>query len=326
MTDEGRGRRFTAESSDEVVFLRSDEKTTLPLFNEGKEEDEKDESDEDFSSAGDPRLQRFAMESPGEIVFLTPDEKTKLPQFDDGKEGASFDASLLKNEEFTHPLREFSRWLTENFNPFQRRDAQGRWSKGGWSLTGWLGDLLGIGQTAALNNTVKHFTDAEKAAVTPYTTNAFKPINEELRSGKPGAHAATIATIKSALDRTPVLKRPVKTYRGVNLQGEAKAKFDAEIAHALKTGGKIEMPGFISSSLNSRVSTDWAMRRQDKFGGDLVMYQISARKGAYVNKLSAHGGEKEFLMNHNSGFKVLGTRMTTVKGRKVQVVELEQIS
>jgi hypothetical protein len=127
----------------------------------------------------------------------------------------------------------------------------------------------------------------ERAAIDHYTNGGYTSINKGLRQGLGAASSKTVKALDDWLAKSEV-KEDLKVYR----------KVSGEYANVLKSvmfpGAKFIDRGFVSTSINN----GWS--------GDLY-FEINVpkgAKGAYVDNMSSHPGEKEFLLPRDSKFVV----------------------
>lgn len=167
-------------------------------------------------------------------------------------------------------------------------------------------------------------------AVQAYTNSRFcVEANEALRSGKPMSEdtAAKTKELSAAIQKAPTLKSPILTYRGVSLDPQA---YQQMLDH-LSSNNELTMKGFVSSTINPSAAVNFSL----KVGGGTqaagperkqLMFEIAAKKGLYVSSVSKFEGEREYLMDHGSRFKIVGVK--TVKygrrGEPIVTVQMEQ--
>ena len=160
----------------------------------------------------------------------------------------------------------------------------------------------------------KGLSGSEKNAITAYTGNSYHPMNLFLRNRKEyqlmypkglglDNHVDTsIKNLTSALNKTST-KEDIVVHRGV---GDALKKMlghdnisdsamkTKEYREALK-GMTFTEKGFFSSGGSTK----------DAWGGvKLHAYVPKGSKAAYVNPISSHMGENEFVLQRNSTFKI----------------------
>ena len=162
-------------------------------------------------------------------------------------------------------------------------------------------------------------TPEEKASLEHFSIHGYMPINAQLRHmGGGGGQDQHIKNINSALADAPMAPPPDLVWRGV----------DGNIGpfiHPIAAGDELVLDGLQSATLSPRVADDFPM-----------MLEIKPLKGAYIEPITKQGGEKEYLIPHNSKFRVRGvTRVQLDLGKgwtsdheivTRKVLQLEQIS
>jgi hypothetical protein len=163
----------------------------------------------------------------------------------------------------------------------------------------------------------------EKNAFKWYTVNGYEDLNKKLRKNpdpdrlaKPVRKKA--ADMAAAIERFPQFAHPITVWRGLDCHSpEKQAKIEASLKDAIASGATVRMAGFTSASLSPTMAKTFT-----KFD-DSVMLEIHTPIGAYISPASEMGREHEFLMSHNTAFKVRevhhnvelerpdGTRLTT---------------
>lgn len=154
----------------------------------------------------------------------------------------------------------------------------------------------------------------ERNSLNVYTGSGYVTINSALRDGKWNASIhSTVNGLDSALAKSPNPPPPDLVWRGVRA-GEA-----TEFAKSWATGDTVELRGYQSSSISPSFASDWARKNE---GGTL--YEIKPTKGAYVNTISVHKQEKEYLLPHGARFLVKGRKEISISnGTKREVIQLE---
>lgn len=174
---------------------------------------------------------------------------------------------------------------------------------------------------AGLSHTTAHLTPQHKAAIGAFLGEGYSEINAEVRSGKSSKHAQTIAALNDAFAKTPPLKEPVTTYRGINLSEGDFQKFKAQLMTAHKSGGAIELQGFSSTSLDIKTANQFSATGP----GRAIVMEISARHGMYTDTLSEYE-EREFTLPHKAKLKVVGIKEVPLGNGKTQrVLQMEQV-
>lgn len=149
-------------------------------------------------------------------------------------------------------------------------------------------------------------TDKEYDKVVAYTGNSYAEWNAELRAaaaaGRPiGRYEGAVQLMDSALakfaaDEDMLLFRGVKNH-------VANPYLKIVEREGLKglLGRVIHEPAFSSTSIKQGVATSWA-------GSDGMVLKIltpKGSKGAYVNPISNHRNEKEFILPRNVNFQIV---------------------
>jgi hypothetical protein len=153
-------------------------------------------------------------------------------------------------------------------------------------------------------------SENEKAAVTYYSGSGYAEMNTLLRDpakfhahytgGQPAAVAqsyqakiaARTETLQKAIDRAPVRKEPIVSWRGQ--QG----------AFPGKEGEVFELKGFQSTTINPHTATN--------FGGFNIL-EFHTKKGLYLGNQSQHASEKELLLNHGTKVRFLRKEKRTFR-------------
>jgi len=151
----------------------------------------------------------------------------------------------------------------------------------------------------------------EKSAVQGYTGSSYHGINSELYKGGSIAPGSSAAKIQSALDKAPSPPPPDLVWRGVSNQG---AK---QLVGKLAVGDKLRMDGFQSTSIKPEFANSW--------GGGHVVFEIKPSKGAYVQPISHHHSEYEYLLPHGASYRVHGLATVKLHGTTKSVVQLEML-
>lgn len=166
-------------------------------------------------------------------------------------------------------------------------------------------------------------TDAERTAVIRYTGHEYVPINNVARETKDaeGYSSAMVEKMKKIIKETESglskaeISDNIIVWRGTSsiLFGSKNMSYD-EVKQF--EGGFIRDKGFMSSSPHR--NDCWAT---DKSSGSNVFLKISVPKGtgrgAWVDPISTHGGEHEFLIQRNSCFKI--SKVTQLPNGGIQV-------
>lgn len=158
--------------------------------------------------------------------------------------------------------------------------------------------FFGVGKGGAYDDWYDAATDMEKTEIYNYTDEDYMDINELLRSGKtsnPYINEETVEKMDAAIAKFD-LKRGITTFRGSSntLIGGAKT---VEQINAMK-GTIVTDKGFMSTTT----------LKGEEFGGMKYKIRIPKGKGrgVYVDPMSAHQGESEFLLKRNTKFRIAG--------------------
>lgn len=162
-----------------------------------------------------------------------------------------------------------------------------------------------------------HLEGRELAAVRDYSGQLYEDVNAYLRTGKgagdefiEGAHAA----LQSAFAKARDLPEPVTVRRGMDVRRIPPAErkeFLASLAAAAESGGEVRLSGYTSTSTRPDAALD----------GD-TRVEIVARRGLDLKPYSDSPQEWEFLLDHDSRFRVLGLDDSGGK----RVIRLEQLT
>lgn len=230
----------------------------------------------------------------------------------------ALDKALAEGKDDEPEAGRFAMTLHESqadYSPTQPRDDQGRWVATG---AGAIADLV-MDQAPARSL----MRAAEKKAVYGYTDGADQRINKTLRSGKIPPAAKDL---DAAIERAGKLKAPVKVFRGIEL-AEAPSDLDGMLAHATT---KFPVGGTVTDAGYQSTTTDYAAAQV--FAGAItkrpgLIMEIKAKRGLYVDPLSAKTGENELLLPRGAKHKVLGheTFKDPETGRTMVVVRMEQL-
>ncbi len=145
-------------------------------------------------------------------------------------------------------------------------------------------------------------TPQEAKSLKNYTKEAYVSINKDLRAGKePKEESETYKDMKSVFEKTEPLSEPMTVYRGMNFNKDKdRDEFISKLSDA-KNGGKgLNLAGYTSTTSDKNMAKNFM---EGKPGRD-VHIEIEAKKGVDLSKYSKYPKEKEFLLDHNSKFKV----------------------
>ena len=156
-------------------------------------------------------------------------------------------------------------------------------------------------------------TYGEKDAISHYTGSGYQGINAVLRGTSEATEPMkdSINRMNSALAKSPTPPPPELVWRG--LSGNSK-----EFIKSLSSGDVVKMKGFQSTSISPNFAHNW---------GSGAVFEIKPSKGAYVQTISFHKSEYEYLLPHGAEYKVHGVSYVKLGGssQKVKVIQLEQL-
>lgn len=147
-------------------------------------------------------------------------------------------------------------------------------------------------------------SNSELSAAELYTGSSYADWNDSLRTKDGKGWEVNTDNLDNALSKFE-LKENIVTYRGLG-RGALKAMFGSD-APDIKTindmkGSIISDKAFLSTSIDRSVAED--------FSGLRYILKINVPKGkgrgAYVDPISMHSGEREFLMPRNTNLKISG--------------------
>ena len=163
----------------------------------------------------------------------------------------------------------------------------------------------------------KNLTPDEVSGVSYYTGSGYHAINDGLRSKdgiKKGSYAEQAEKgLASAMSKA-TLDKPITVYRGSSADLLGGANTVAEIQKLV--GGTVHDKGYVSTSVS----------KSGTFGGE-VAYKIivpaGSGHGAYVRKISGLKGEKEYLLNKGSTFRIVSVAQSHSMHKPVVTMQLE---
>ena len=174
------------------------------------------------------------------------------------------------------------------------------------------------------------------AALRSYTAGGYSVMNRGLRqfSKATGLHKPHWTRSSKALQEllldAPAPPKDLVVWRGTDIIGRVVdrkgGKFGKEAVRreGIRDGDIIELDGFQSTAV--RPEKAWVEAGDDY----KTMLEIHPTCGAYVDAISRHKGEKEFLIPHGAQYRVAGVKKLKVldkHGRTevFDVIQLEQI-
>lgn len=167
--------------------------------------------------------------------------------------------------------------------------------------------------TQAFKNHVT--TDEQKDAVTYYTKEGYRPLNNCRRRNLmcDKVDYGKAMELNKLLTSAPKFEGEV--YRGVEFSSKEKA--DAFISN-FKKGGIYVDPGFMSTSTNKNIADQF---KDSGNGGLGISLKIKSKNGAAIKSLSDIPSENEVLFGANSKFFVKNIKT----GKNGYEIELENI-
>jgi hypothetical protein len=168
-----------------------------------------------------------------------------------------------------------------------------RWRSGD-AAKSW--DLSGIDEYG--------LSDTEATLIYSYTSQAYRPLNRQLNSGKVSAQTRLFEeALNEVLDKIPVHSGKVIRQYLVE-PGAPSAESLLEIYSKSEV---VVFDSFLSTSKDLKFNWD----------GE-VTYHIQSKTGRSINKISAHSHEQEVLFKSKTAFKIV-----KVEGKNVYLEELD---
>lgn len=189
----------------------------------------------------------------------------------------------------------------------------------GWPIDDGVNRQLGNNYPKQLQEVgskwVRKLTDDEREAVMSYTGSGYS-INKSLW------HDAALNSFKqqmtknitSAIEKASSPPPPELVWRGVNVSPQERNEFLSRIS----SGDVIKLKGFQSTSINPSFAAGWAHTG--------LKFEIKPAKGAYVQSISAHKNEYEYILPHDAKYAIKGVKEVKLDGKTHQVVQLEQLA
>ncbi len=167
----------------------------------------------------------------------------------------------------------------------------------------------------------RNLTYDEQRALESYSGSGYTSMNGYLRQ-KPGYERVDetvqqkLFRMHSAMDKAKAAHTPPPpelVWRGSSSTGAR------EFASKLASGDVIQLNGFQSTSIDPNFAKSW--------GGGGVIFEIKPTAGAYIQPISTHPSEYEFLLPHAKQYRVVGTARVDFgyKGGQQTVVQLEML-
>lgn len=152
-------------------------------------------------------------------------------------------------------------------------------------------------------------TNAEQRAIVEYTGSEYQTINGYLRNKlEPqfyGHETISQASekaqlIQSALNKANRPPPPELVWRG--------SRGGKEWASKLAKDDVIRLDGFQSTSINPGFAANW--------GESGAVFEIKPARGAYIQPMSNHPSEYEYLLPHGAQYRVVGTSRVRMQDRR----------
>lgn len=181
--------------------------------------------------------------------------------------------------------------------------------------------------------------DHERGALQKYTFKNDIPLNARLRGkadwGDKTPYNETYfqelhGGLQSAFGKAKVMDKPVEVVRGMfkgkDASDPAVQSFVQKAMHAADNGGTVRMEGYTSTTRPDSLGYKMGLKGatgdiKEPFRG-AVAIKINAVHGLDMNPHSQLPGEKEFLLNHDSQFKV----KKVVKTKAGYEIHLDQVA
>lgn len=150
-------------------------------------------------------------------------------------------------------------------------------------------------------------TEDEKTSIRYYTDDASDEINERLREN-PTKVEGLARDIQDALENAPEPPPPQLVWRGLSRNAE-------ETFRGLSVGDVVQLNGFQSSTINPLAMAPY----------DNTVLEILPKSGGYIEQLSDHPYEFEFLLPHGRQYRIRGEKMLDLQGKRQRVIQLEMV-
>ena len=169
---------------------------------------------------------------------------------------------------------------------------------------------------ASVDQWMNDITQNELDRTKYYTGAGYADWNDSLRNDDGKGYENFTKGLDGAISKFN-LDQDIITYRGLSY-GAMEAMFgeatpSIESINAMK-GAIVSDKAFLSTSIDKSVA-------KGSFFSDGYVFKINVPKGkgrgAYVNKISQHNGEMEFIMHRNTQLKVTGASYDSSMGRTV---------
>jgi hypothetical protein len=186
----------------------------------------------------------------------------------------------------------------------------------GWPISNDTVRSVGSNYPNTVTQSAKMWLDklpsTEKDALAYYTGSGYAGLNERLRKGSwTEADHNKIDKIDSALAKSHQPPPPELVWRGVRV-GEA-----TEFSKTWNNNDIVELRGYQSTSIDPNFASGWASTG--------ILYEIKPSRGGYIQPISHHPSESEYLLPHNTRYRVRGKATVNLKGHTREVIQLEML-
>lgn len=169
-------------------------------------------------------------------------------------------------------------------------------------------------------------TDLQKHELERYTQDTWRKLNPALRDCPEtldcldGDNTIAFKRLSAAIEKAGALPEPVTVYRGIDLGSiDDTKKLAAVLKQAKESGKPISFNGIVSSSINPSVATSFAPDKADP------VFEITAKRGAYLGAMSEHSYEKELIQSHGTKYRVVDGGPKQIGGVTRVVIRLEEV-
>ena len=163
-----------------------------------------------------------------------------------------------------------------------------------------------------------------------YSESLFAGMNRQMRTCPPkyecisGQMKRRLDNIMTAIDNAPRFEKPVQVYRGMIAPPAVTSALIESAKKAMESDGSFTLSGSLTStSLNPEIALGGFAEQE---GG--IVFQIKARSGLYMEKVSAHEEEQEILQSPKVKYKVgkIENVKYEMKGKSMirRVIHLEE--
>jgi hypothetical protein len=166
----------------------------------------------------------------------------------------------------------------------------------------------------------KSLSPPETAAVKQYTGSHYSTLNTAARKCPQtldclGKYKADMDHVEKAIAAAGKMDPPITVWRKISISGNDLKHLLEVCEYAAESGKTFRMPGIKSCSTST---SGWS--------GNLT-FEIRAKTGLSVQKISSHKSEQEFIQGHNTGYRVKGIKEVPFSGMggKQRIIQLEEI-